>query len=452
MQNTPRLSTINSNMNRKFELKKIEADKIVLLSLFAVSLLIAHIITSVKSVLIFSEQIELTHTGLSISVPFGHGWQSKKEWEYQANYFTLSSNFTANSDRPTAWAFCQYILNAETPPPQTWFEQKASEIDGSILETGQDRVDALTVDWAHIGQPKLLFNSFLGTIELPYNRRLNIEVHEITGEVELAEKVFKQILDSFTFEEDKLFDNGSEIVKAIKNKGLDSFIGNQNKETCFLINDSSGQTIGFMIDTVRNSGSDAKFNIHAAGHFYGRGLREQAARFRCGNNLNEFVWESESNSAAGGNNTEIILNDSGIMTIRDSKTQFGLKHRLSPVAIPDIFIETLLNQIIESNTKQIIIDMIDADGKITPTLISIVENNTTSNEKTTYVIKMEFLDGQGFSELIYLNDQRQFNRVIVQMNERYILETTTRADIVKEFPERADFLSQKSNILGENLF
>jgi hypothetical protein len=452
LQNTPRLGTINSNMNRKFELKKIEADKIVLLGLFAVSLLIAHIITSVKSVLILSEPIELTNTGLSVSIPLGNGWESKKEWEYQANSFILSSSFTENTDRPTAWAYCQYIINAETVPPKLWFEQKSAEVDGPIIDSGQTQADLLTVEWAHIEKPKLFFSLFLGTIELPYNRRLNIEVHEITGEVELAEQVFKQILKSITFEENKLFENSSEIVKEIKNKGLDSFIGNQNKQVCFLINDSSGQTIGFMIDAVRNSNSEAKFNIHAAGHFYGRGLREQASRFRCGNNLNEFIWESESTSMAGRINTEIILDESGIMTVRDTKTQLSLKHRLSPVAIPDIFIETLLNQIIDSNRKQIIVDMIDADGKITPTLISIVENKIASNENTAHVIKMEFLDGQGFFELIYLNDQRQFTKVVVQLNERYILKTTILADIVKEFPERADFLSQRSNMFKDNFF
>jgi len=452
LQNRPRLSTINSNMNRKFELKKIEADKIVLLGLFALSLLIAHIIVSVKTALIFSEPIELIHTGLVISIPEGNGWKTEKKWEYQANSFILNSNFTANSDRPTASAYCQYIINAETASPQVWFEQKSDEVNGSIINTGQIQADSLTVDWAHIEKPELLLNSFFCTIELPYNRRLNIEVHEITSEVELAEQVFKKILSSLNFEENKLFDDGSEIIKSIKNKGLDSFIGDQNLQTCFLIKDSSRQTIGFMIDVIRNTGSDAWLNIQAAGHFYGRGLREQAARFRCGNNLNEFIWESGSNSAAGRNNIEIILDESGIMTVKDSKTQIGLKYRLSPVAIPDIFIETLLNQMIENNTKQIIVDMIDADGKITPTLISIIEENIASSQNIPYVIKMEFLDGQGFSELIHLNDEQQFTRVIVQLNERYILETTTWEDIVKEFPERADFLTQKSNIFKNNVF
>ena len=438
-------------MKINFELKKFEADKIALLGLFALSLLIAHIVVSVKTALIFSEPIELSHTGLAISMPVGNGWKIDKEWEYQANTFTLNSNFTANTDRPTASAYCQYILNAETPPSQIWFEQKAAEFNGSILETGRDQIAALTVDWAHIEEPELLLNSFLGIIELPYNRRLNIEVCQITSEAGLAEKVFKRILSNLNFEENQLFKTGSDIIKTIKNKGINSFIDNQNQQTYFLIKDSGMQTIGFMIDVFLNSEPDAKFNIHAASHFYVRSLQEQAVRFQCENDLDEFIWESETNSPAGRKQTEMILDESGVMTVRDFRTQIELKHRLSPVAIPDIFIEALLSRIIESNTKQIIVDIIDADGKITPTLASVIEENT-DDEGTPYVIKLELLDGQGFSQLIYLNSHRQIARVIVQQNKRYILEAATRADIVREFPERADFLTQKSDIFQDNAF
>ena len=452
MQNTRHFSTITCYMNRNFGLKKFEADKVALLGLFMLSLLIAHMIVSVKSAIVFSEPIELIHTGLSISIPVGNGWKSKKKWEYQANTFTLSSNFTLNTNGPTASAYCQYLIDTETIPHKLWFEQKAAEINGTIVETGQDQADTLTIDWAHIEGPELLLNSFLGAIELPYNRRLNIEVHQITSEVDMAEKVFKQILSSLNFEENQLFKTGSEIIETIKNKGLDSFIDNQYQQSYFLIKDSRSLTIGFMIDVLTDSDLDDEFNILAAGHFYGRGLREQAIRFRCGNNLNEFVWESETNSMAGRNHTEIILDEAGIMTVRESKAQTELKYRLSPAAIPDIFLEMLLNQMIESNTKQIIIDIVDAGGKITPTLACVIEENISAEEDAAYVIKLEFLDGQGFSELIYLNNQRKIDRAIVQQNKRYILETTTREDIVREFPERSDFLSQKNNILGENAF
>lgn len=445
--------TITIDMNINFESKKFEADKIALLGLFALSLLIVHFIVSVKTALLFSEPIELPHTGLTISIPEGNGWKIEKRWEYQANSFILNSIFTANTEKPSVEVYCQYILNAEIPAPQKWFEQKATEINGSILETGQEQVAALTVDWAHIGQPKL--NSIIGTIELPYNRIINIEVYQITSDVD-AEKVFRKIIDNLNFEENQLFKAGTEIIETIKNKGINSFLDNQNQQKYFLITDSNRQNIGFMIDILHNLEPDDKFNIYAAGHFYVRDvpekkvLQEQATNFRCENNLNEFIWEIESNSPVGRKHTEIILEKSGLMTIRDSRTKFEFKHRLSPVAIPDVFIEAILSRIIESDTKKIIFDLIDSDGKIIPTVVSIIEDNP-DNEDTPYVIKLDLLNGQGY-QLIYLNNHMQIDRVIVQPNKKYILETVTRADIVREFTERADFLTQKSNIFKDDAF
>src|SRR4030042_5158791 len=169
-------------MHRKLDLKNLEADKIALLGLFVLALLIAHIIVSVKSAIVFSEPIELAHTGLSISIPSGHGWQSKKQWQYQHNTYTLSSNFTSGSDRPTPWAYCQYLLAAEAISPQRWFEQKAAEIDGTVVEVHQEQINALTIDWIHIEKPESLLDDFLGTIELPNRRRVNIEgSHRMTS-------------------------------------------------------------------------------------------------------------------------------------------------------------------------------------------------------------------------------------------------------------------------------
>jgi len=448
------IGTITYNMNINFESKKFEADKIALLGLFALSLLIVHFIVSAKTALLFSEPIELPHTGLAISIPEGNGWKIENRWEFQANTFILNSIFTANTKKPTAWVSCQYILNAEIPAPQKWFEQKAAEINGSILETGQEQVAALTVDWAHIGQPKL--NSIIGTIELPYNRIINIEVYQVTSDVD-AEKVFRKIIDNLNFEENQLFKAGTEIIETIKNEGINSFIDNQNRQIYFLITDSNRQNIGFIIDILHSTESDDKFNVYAAGHFYVRDhpkqrpLQEQATSFRCENNINEFIWENESNSPTGINHKEIILEKSGLMTIRDSRTKFELRHRLSPVAIPDIFIEAILGRMIDSNTEQIIVDIIDSDGKIVPTVVSIIEENT-NDEDTPYVTKLDILDGQGFYQLVYLNDHMQIARVILQQNKRYVLETVTRADIVRKFPERADFLTQKSSILEDDEF
>ena len=57
--------------------RKYGADKIALLVLFAGALLIASLITSVKSKIILSEPITLSYLGLSASMPAGNGMSQR---------------------------------------------------------------------------------------------------------------------------------------------------------------------------------------------------------------------------------------------------------------------------------------------------------------------------------------------------------------------------------------
>ena len=441
-------------MNRKINLKKLEADKIALLGLFIFALLIAHFIVSVKSAIIFSEPIELAHTGLSVSVPLGNGWRSEKQWQYQQNKYILSSNFSAGSDNPTALVYYKYLLADEAIAPQRWFEQKAAEIDGTIVEINQEQIDALTIDWVHIEKPEVPFDGFFGTIELPNNRRLNIEVrHRMTSEIDLGEKVFRQLLSHLNYEDNQLLNAGIEVVTSIKTEGIDNFLDNQNRQRYFFIKDSGRQTIGFMIDVLIDSEQDAPYNIQAAGHLYGRQLSEQATRFRCRNNLDEFIWQSETSSPSGRNRREVILDENGIMEVVDSKTQTKSRCLISPASIPDIFTEQILRRMLEISAKNLIVDIIDSDGKIVPTLASVIEitEDMTAGQEAVYAFKLDFMDGRGFSQTVYLDDKRQITGATIEQDKRYILESTSIENIKREFPKRADFISQINNLLGDNI-
>ena len=124
-------------------------------------------------------------------------------------------------------------------------------------------------------------------------------------------------------------------------------------------------------------------------------------------------------------------------------------YHLSPAALPDVFLEQLLGQMLEDNKKEIIVDIIDADGKIIPTLISRSEaqKDITPGEEVAHVLKLELLDGRGFSQHVYLNDQEQIYKALVQQEDVYIFESTTIEDVVEKFPERAEYIRQKNRAL-----
>lgn len=115
--------------------------------------------------------------------------------------FFLSSLFPRGSNRPIAWASCQYLLSAETATPRVRFEQRASAINAVVKQTNQTHIDTLTIDWARIEIPELHLSIFFGTSRLPGNHQIDIEVGQTAGEVELAERIFKRIIESLKFED-----------------------------------------------------------------------------------------------------------------------------------------------------------------------------------------------------------------------------------------------------------
>ncbi len=189
-------------MDKTYDIKKIGVDKIALLGLFVLSLLIARLIVASKSAIILSEPMKLTQAGLSVSMPAGNGWKSEKQWNYHENSysFSISSNFTPRPGKPTAWAYCRYLLAAETTTPQMRFEQRALEVKGVIIKTERMQIDTLTIDWVHIQKPRTSFSFLFGTAKLPNNHQLDIEVHQIIGDAEMAELTFKRIVKSLNFE------------------------------------------------------------------------------------------------------------------------------------------------------------------------------------------------------------------------------------------------------------
>jgi len=479
-------------------------DKIALLGLFIVALLIARFIVVWRSAIVLSEPIELDYAGLSVSIPTGNGWRSEKQWKYQQNAFTLGSFFNPGSGSVTALVSCQYLLAATKATADVLFEEKASTAGGVIAKTGQIEIGRpgfsfakgsqngglLTIDWAHIKRSKTLFDTFFGVVQLPNNHQLNIEVYQATGDTDLAEEIFKSVTESLKFTDNQLLEAGSKIVAEIKSKGLDSFLGStfskgahlddQGQESFFLIKDARERTIGFTMEvlgshfTERPQNGDApiapvpeaQLDILAGSFYYIRGRydRKQATFFRSRNNLNEFVWKSETSSPAGRSGAEIVLGKDGIMTVKKFDRRAEEKnYPISSAAIPDILGELAFSQMLDSDQKEIFVDIIEADGKITPALISRIETPShfasqnrsngvaATREEATYAFRVELLDGRGFSEQVYLDDQKRISRRLLQQESTYTLERTSAENILREFPEQGSYILQKKDkILEQN--
>ena len=446
MQKAFRPITIAGIMNENYRLKKFGADKIAFLSLFVLALLIAQVIITTRSKLELSKPIELSYAGLSLSIPLGNGWESNKKWYYDENGFSLSSYLFIGAKEPSAWIFCRYLLAPEIIPPEIWFERKAAEVNGVIEEINRTQKGNLNIDWAKIECPDTILSIFLGTVELPYNHRLNIEINQMILETDLAQKVFDQVLESFIVRDNKKLDTGKETVTKIKSGGLDSFLVSKDKQNNFIITNSKKRNIGFALEVLLNSESSDDLNIQAASHFYltGQDNQEQGAFYQGKNNIEEFVWQSQILKTTDKTYSKIVLDEAGIITVV-KYSNVGMeekRYKFSPTMIPEIFIEPILSQMLQDDIDEIIVDIIDSDGKIIPVYISYNQANKgiTENSDTIYVFRIDFMSGQDFSELVYLDQQKQISRIILQQNQQYVFEKTSLENIVEAFPERADII------------
>ncbi len=475
---------IDMYMSGTYETKKYGADKVAFLGLFILALFIARFIIASRSAMVLSEPIKLDYAGLSAVVPAGKGWRSEKQWKYQENAFILSSVFETGSG--TALALCRYLLLVTEASSDVLFEQKASEVGGVIAKAGQTRISEpgsafakssqsgapVVIDWVQIIKPQTLSDMFLGIAQLPNNRRLDVEVYQTTGDIDLTEHVFELMAESLEFEDNPFWVAGSEIVSEIKNKGLDHFLvshhpagpqntvpsDKQSRESFFLIKDAGGRSIGFTMEVLTGAAflqydlkadsvgltPSAQLNIQGASLHYLRGRydREQSSFFQSDNSFDEFAWKSQTSSIDGISGTEIFLGKDGIMTVKEFDTQVEEKnYRIGPAAIPDVLSELIFGPLLDSGHENIFVDIIQPEGTILPVLVSTAEPKDFAAEKdVAYVFTVEFLDGQGFSEWLYLDGQRLISKRLLRRGGIYLVERSGAENIAREFPERADHI------------
>jgi hypothetical protein len=84
------------------------------------------------------------------------------------------------------------------------FEQKADDFDGVIVATSQIVTDSLVFNWAQIQGEQSPLTAFVSTTELSEGWQLDVEVFEITGDVEQAERTFRGVVESVEYQDSRL--------------------------------------------------------------------------------------------------------------------------------------------------------------------------------------------------------------------------------------------------------
>jgi hypothetical protein len=156
---------------------------------------------------------------------------------------------------------------------------------------------------------------------------------------------------------------------------------------------------------------------------------------------------------------ETVLVKEGIMTVRELGWHNRERnYQISAAAIPDALAEFIFSQMLDNDQKEVLADIIDADGKIIPALVSRIEasqsfvshDKSGKAEESTYVFKVELMDGRGFFEQDYLDSQRRVFRRVLQQENVYTLERTDADYILKAFPERSSYIQRRKELVTES--
>jgi hypothetical protein len=450
-----------------YEFRKIGADKIALLGLFVLALLLAHLTVLSKKAVKLSRPTELHHYGLSISMPEGAGWKTDRKWAYRNNAYQTSSSFAPLSRSAETTITCKYSLAPLNFKSDDWFDQIASGNAAKIIQkdtivTAQTNQN-VTFGCAYLRADNKLLDICLATAELPYGKRLDIELHHYEGDSRLAESIFKKILRSIKLQDKEIFEVSASIVEEIKKSGIENLL-ETNKSSFFVIENSQKKPVGFTSTLSVISSSSApfanneQFNVQIADSHYIREVfpSEHLAIFKCNSDLGRFSYKSETVSPAGRTGHEIVFDPNGIMTVKSfsgrrylpsvTRLQRGKQQfRPSPIAVPDPLLDEVLIQMLKKDQKTILIEMIDYDGQIIPVLITKKQRpNIPAPESETEAFIIELLDGRGFVQQVYLDSQMQISKALLDYDNKYLLIRSSKEEVLNLFPERAGYMLRKT--------
>jgi hypothetical protein len=318
--------------------------------------------------------------------------------------------------------------------------------------------DDIPVDWANV-KTEAGFEIIVGVGELPGGRQLEIEVLLTAEEQGRAQQVFDKIVKSIRFSDNGLLQAGTRLISDIRNNGLDIARDDDSSVSFFTIADSHNNIIGFTMDAMELVRTDANATINAADYYYLRGTvsDEQVSFLRGGADLQQFTWRVETSSRMGKKGVEMTA-DSGVLTVRTSRAGLSVNRRagretgeyeLGETAVPDIILGPVLTRVLDSNEQAVIIDVIRSEGIITPAYVEKMppaKGQTDSNS-----VRMEWLDERGYWQQTYYDSSKKAAKIILGQEIAYTLSPADANEIMRIFPERANLVRDKNQILDRKL-
>jgi hypothetical protein len=240
---------------------------------------------------------------------------------------------------------------------------------------------------------------------------------------------------------------GREIVTQIKNRGISSFLDDLDSPAFFLVKNAKLNTIGFTMDVYVDYAPEPEFDIQSEGILFirGRFAHQQAASFKSNDRFDVFKWRTEISGAGVSTGSELELEEDGVLSVshlgRNSKT---LRYKPEPGVIPDFLLDLVFAQMRESPRKKVIVQTINADGKMVEVAVTGFEvRDSAQVGEVKYTLSVDFENDPLSTQQVDLDGRGRILRI---KRKNLYFERVTKENILTMFPEWAAYILQRSRI------
>jgi hypothetical protein len=424
------------------KLRQIGLDKVAFLILLVLGLVAAKFIISYGSKLEVTQPLALKGTGLEVAVPSGESWKRLSNgFKYENNAFSFTSVMQISSDS-TITVQWQYAL---LPTKKTILERlqvEAQAAKGRIESSESGKFGNFDFDFAKIVSEKVTV--FYGTTTLPDGRILILEVGQAGRGIDLAEKIFRNLLASVKYNPDNPVVKGTELLKTFKGS-LAALLPQVSAVNYYRLKDTRGSSIGFTTDSIGFSADGNENSAISATSllFLSSGFNVYAEQsiFFSNISLTKFDWAIKQGNLLTNREVplHIMLNDQ-LMTIQ--RQNIAEKLGYTDSMLPDPLFVLAVEAFLKSNFDSVMFDIVISEGKIAPVILSRINSPETSVLPAESAANVEFFAANTVTQKMYFDGEYKLLSADIQGGMPYRIERTSRADIIADFPQWLDRIQQ----------
>ncbi len=442
-----------AEMNADSKMKKYSVIEVVLLCIFALSLLIGRFVVIQHRKIRLSKPIKLGFTGLSVALPTDHGWQEKCEWQYhqQDNDIMLTSRLMVGR-QITAIVQWRYMLAPEKTGVPQQLSDRVVAAGAEISNTGQIDCGNVMMEWAQAEVPGGIRDVFFGVAELQRGRTIELEVIA-PADPDLAKEVFGKVAKTLKFTPNDLLEKGAAFVEQIKDTGirklLEAEIG-ASGERVYLIDDNTYNIAGFSIDVFEDLGDDPDYSgVKAKQALYVLQSSEwtgENSSFDCDGRFDEFTWQSKY-SRPNAESTPVVAIEhikSGPMRVISQSFDKEKDYWVGRGTVAKILVDPILKVFLDSSISEMVIDIVYSNGIIVPTKVSKTDpfQAKAESDNLFYAVRLDFLHGKDQFQIVYFDSNGKIVKKIDKKERPLTWYRSDRKALTERFGHLGGYIEQ----------